>query len=93
MLRDFTDKDGNRWRVWDVTPLLPAQRSQLRTPGVFANVPEGWLCFESGTERRRLSPIPAEWPDCDDATLEGFRSAAEIVPAIARNFDAGQGKQ
>jgi hypothetical protein len=22
---------------------------------------DGWLCFESGSERRRLQPIPAEW--------------------------------
>jgi hypothetical protein len=90
MLREFTDKDGNRWRVWDVTPLLHTQRSQLRTPGVFADVPEGWLCFESGTERRRLSPIPVEWPECDDAALEDFRSQANVVPRIVRDFDTGE---
>lgn len=89
MLREFNDSNGTRWRVWDVTPLLHTQRSQLRT-GVFANVPEGWLCFESGNERRRLSPIPVEWQECDDAALEAFRSRAEIVPRIVRDFDVGE---
>lgn len=32
----------------------------------------GWLCFESHDERRRLTPIPADWPRCDDAKLETY---------------------
>ena len=32
----------------------------------------GWLCFESHDERRRLTPIPADWTRCDDAQLEAY---------------------
>lgn len=32
----------------------------------------GWLCFESQDERRRLTPIPADWARCDDAQLETY---------------------
>jgi hypothetical protein len=33
---------------------------------------EGWLCFESHDERRRLTPIPNDWKRCDDAQLEAY---------------------
>lgn len=33
---------------------------------------EGWLCFECGEDRRRLSPIPKGWVRASDATLEGY---------------------
>ncbi|MEO6878213.1 MAG: hypothetical protein ABI205_07000 [Gemmatimonadaceae bacterium] len=29
-----------------------------------------WLCFESSTERRRLSPMPNGWYDLPDDELE-----------------------
>jgi len=33
---------------------------------------EGWLCFECGEDRRRLSPIPNGWSRASDATLESY---------------------
>lgn len=33
---------------------------------------QGWLCFDSRVEKRRLSPIPGDWTTCDDETLEGY---------------------
>jgi hypothetical protein len=30
---------------------------------------DGWLCFESAGDRRRLQPIPAEWSSMPDAQL------------------------
>lgn len=32
----------------------------------------GWLCFDSHDERRRLTPIPADWTRCDEAKLEAY---------------------
>jgi hypothetical protein len=39
----------------------------------------GWLCFERGEEKRRLAPIPADWPRCNDARLAELCRAAEAV--------------
>jgi hypothetical protein len=39
----------------------------------------GWLCFERGNDRRRLSPIPEDWNRCDDSQLEVYRQSARPV--------------
>jgi hypothetical protein len=39
----------------------------------------GWLCFETQAEKRRLSPIPADWLRCALATLREYLASA--VPA------------
>lgn len=85
MLREFTDKSGTLWRVWDINPTPrrpsnPGKRTSLK-------VPAGWLAFEGGGVRRRLTPIPPEWAQCDDCTLESLCASAEIVPRIARDID------
>lgn len=50
-----------------------------------APVREGWLCFERGEERRRLSPIPESWASRSDAELEQLREVArEVRPRPAR---------
>jgi hypothetical protein len=48
---------------------------------LLAGLSSGWLCFEqsSGSERRRLMPIPADWRGCNDKTLDGYcREAREV---------------
>jgi hypothetical protein len=37
---------------------------------------KGWLCFEHGNDRRRLSPIPEDWARCSDVALEQYCQAA-----------------
>ena len=39
----------------------------------------GWLCFERGDERRRISPIPQDWQHCPDAQLEAYCRKARTV--------------
>lgn len=34
-----------------------------------AGLQDGWLCFESRRERRRLAPIPIGWGELTDAEL------------------------
>lgn len=43
----------------------------------------GWLCFQHGDERRRLTPIPADWEKCDEAQLVAYLDAARPVRHIA----------
>jgi hypothetical protein len=41
----------------------------------------GWLAFQSGTTRRRLVPIPADWRELSDADLAALcRRAAPAPP-------------
>ena len=65
--------------------LANARRTLLR--GSYAN---GWLCFESNSEKRRLSPIPGDWTTCDDATLEGYLEEGQRVASPGRivSFDS-----
>ncbi|MEX2153295.1 MAG: hypothetical protein WD825_08140 [Gemmatimonadaceae bacterium] len=77
MLREYTAKDGTPWRVWDVYPTTRGAATGTRE---FA---DGWLCFESPTEKRRLAPIPREWERCDCSRLEEMcRRAGFISPSI-----------
>jgi hypothetical protein len=40
---------------------------------------DGWLCFESVAGRRRLTPIPAGWDECNVEALEIYcRSATPV---------------
>src|SRR2546423_4990980 len=33
---------------------------------------DGWLCFDGGGNRRRLTPIPPDWEECAPAALERY---------------------
>ena len=39
----------------------------------------GWLCFEGGGQRRRLSPIPADWERCSCEALDRYRIDAAVT--------------
>ncbi len=56
-LREFADREGAVWRVWDCT--------STNIPGLLG----GWLCFESATEKRRLLPIPPDWKTAPEDRL------------------------
>ena len=80
--RTFTGPDGQEWQVWDVLPNResePGSRSRTWLP---AEMAEGWLCFEAGDQKRRLTPLPAGWEEADDETIgELFRAS---LPAQSR---------
>ena len=83
MLRGFTDSTGVEWRVWEVLPNRASDQAYAGTPSrsslkdtAFAN---GWLCFESADEKRRLAPIPTGWEFRDTKVLEQLRDKATLV--------------
>ncbi|HEX9221360.1 MAG TPA: hypothetical protein VF858_12825, partial [Gemmatimonadaceae bacterium] len=41
---------------------------------------EGWLCFESANERRRLARFPQDWDRMADRDLLGLLTKAAVVP-------------
>jgi hypothetical protein len=73
--------DGKEWRVFDVMPLDQMLVAPDRR--------EGWLCFESASELRRLTPIPREWESAQLEQLVGWlRAASRIRPSPPGAYDA-----
>jgi hypothetical protein len=72
-LREFTDRHGREWRVWDTHP----QAGQV---GSFPlRHPSGWLTFDCGQEKRRLGPIPEGWDQHDIPGLILLLMKADLV--------------
>lgn len=73
--RQFTDGDGTTWSVRAVHPVRSAGERK-RLLGEFEH---GWLAFESSDAKRRLSPIPGEWEQLDDAGLSALCARATVA--------------
>lgn len=59
----------------------PAERMSKRSErSVHPELQRGWLCFQSATEKRRLTPIPTDWHELPDADLRGMLEAATPAP-------------
>jgi hypothetical protein len=78
-LREFTDRTGCRWRVWDIRP--EEMHAATRAEDHLQSVIHGWLAFEpaGGGEKRRLSPIPARWEKATEEELERMLDRADPV--------------
>jgi hypothetical protein len=82
--RAFTDAGGV---TWDVYAVYPEARLSARLRGTFK---EGWLCFDSGPEKRRLSPVPEKWQQLPAGELERLADRAERArprSAVPRSGD------
>jgi len=93
--RRIRDGHGTIWDIWDVLPgdvlagsydrrsgdrpHLPTPPS---TPTVQPGLENGWLCFQSAGERRRFTPIPADWFDFSDTDLRELLDTAIPVSPI-----------
>ena len=91
MLREFTDSEGNDWRVWEVNPLIHDRVVRSGIARRFLKVPDSWLCFQSGTDRRRLTPVPFEWETCAVDRLEYFCNQAEVAPPSDKSLGFNDG--
>src|SRR5688572_2980141 len=78
-LREFTDRSGSRWRVWDIRP--EQMHAAVRAEDHLQNVLNGWLAFESvqSGEKRRLVPIPGGWETASEAELDRMLARADPV--------------
>jgi hypothetical protein len=81
--RVFVDTKGVRWDAYAVLPAAD-QRALIRLPEPYQ---QGWLCFESPTEKRRLGPIPDAWQSVSDEELRRLRDAAQPVTHRATRRD------
>ena len=81
-MRTVTDSAGAEWTIFEVKkPIAGEQWTYL--PERFGN---GWLCFESATAKRRLTPVPAGWGDSSDAEL--LRLLKKAQPVIRARLSA-----
>jgi hypothetical protein len=62
------------------------RRRQLAGRGIVVHHPEGWLTFQTGTARRRLSPIPDGWDEGSDADLARLLASAEAARPASRGL-------
>ena len=97
--REFTDSQGIDWEVWTVFPEY-AERRRGAAPGKSPTVDrrahsefrvplgsqwaDGWLCFKSGTEKRRLAPVPEAWVEMTAPELERLCQSAKPTRASRR---------
>lgn len=92
--RVFTDRNGIRWTVSEVTKEAPAfvenrerraeARSQNRRTAESTRLTARprdlpWLSFESVTTRRRVSSVPADWDELREDELEDLLGDSELV--------------
>jgi hypothetical protein len=68
--------DGTQWTVWDVVRSLDIALVPLPE-----SASAQWLCFQSATEKRRISPAPAGWSTWSDEALIRALCAAPVVQA------------
>lgn len=47
---------------------------------VHPELEKGWLCFQSGTEKRRFTPIPTNWHELPDSVLRVMLDTATPAP-------------
>jgi hypothetical protein len=89
-VRDVIDEKGVKWRVWAV------QRSAIHpktaAEDFLGDYGEGWLCFESANERRRLARFPDDWDKIGEKELCGLLSKAAIVPVRGKRTPPKSGE-
>ena len=51
------------------------------------DIQHGWLCFDSGAERRRLYPVPGSWEECSEDQLRLLLRAGVLVARRPAGMD------
>lgn len=76
-VRDFVDLKGVTWKVWPVTPNTIQPKTAVED--YLGDYGDGWLCFESTGERRRLPNYPRNWDTLSDKGLSQLLKTAAVV--------------
>ncbi len=79
-VREFRDRQGQAWRVWEVRPGVDRPLRELhRYLGDYLN---GWLAFGclDNDIRKRLPKYPPDWLTMSDQELEALLGEARDVP-------------
>ena len=78
--REFTDREGQRWEVWEVQPSISTDG--VSAPGLLLgeDAARGWLAFQSARERRRFYMPPEGWESFSEEQLSILCHHAVPVP-------------
>lgn len=82
-VRDFVDEQGTKWRVWPV--LRSSIHPRTAAEDYLGEYGDGWLCFESANERRRLARYPEDWERMNDKDLCLLLERAAVVPVRGKH--------
>jgi hypothetical protein len=76
--RRVRDRRAERVAYSDERRRQPDRRVTVgRRPVLSRGLNGGWLCFEANVQKRRLTPIPADWLACAEEQLERYCRAAK----------------
>jgi hypothetical protein len=79
-VREFADRRGVEWRVWEVRPesIYPRTKEEDFLASMYVT---GWLVFVTKKEddKRRLYPVPTGWSDLPVAELELLLQKAQVI--------------
>lgn len=76
-MRDIVDEKGTKWKIWPVS--ASSIHPKTAAEDYLGDYSEGWLCFESGTQRRRLARYPQDWGTLPDKELVRLLKTAGVV--------------
>lgn len=82
---------GDRERRLHISPIAFAERrmesrrfSLSRRAVLRGSYAQGWLCFDNGKDKRRLTPIPDDWTTCSAELIETYLGDATRVTGAHR---------
>lgn len=76
MMRSIKDATGTQWTVFEVKKQGAPGDRWTYLPTEYGN---GWLCFESGNSKKRLTPVPEHWREATDEELRRMLAQAQAV--------------
>lgn len=80
-MRQIRDAAGIEWMVYEVKPITNQWAALASLPEGYRS---GWLCFESATEKRRLTSPPTGWEDFSLEALNNLLGTAVQVRRSAK---------
>jgi hypothetical protein len=80
-MRQIRDAAGVEWVVFEVNPRTNQWKAIQSLPEGYRG---GWLCFESASEKRRLTPPPSGWEELSLEALSGLLGNAVQVRRPAK---------
>jgi hypothetical protein len=88
--RRMVERRVSRGVVYSGPERRTSRDRRMRTAeAMMPGLGSGWLCFERGEEKRRLTPIPPGWEAAPDVQLDEFFQQARPVTRRSLSMPSG----